>query len=837
MLTSFKNEPMLIKCHVNGKVINFEIDSGSHISTINVNEIRDMHNISVLPTNVKAKAYGENVIRFEGEVILNVCYGKFSVNHKFLVVHENCVSLFGRDLCKKLGVKLYLPSDQLEGVHSITEGIFTRYKSYLSDEFKSCVKEKVTLKLNSDLKPIFCKARPVPFRFKELIKAELKRLVDSQILTKVYRSEWACPTVNVMKSDGKIRICGDYSMTLNKCMNTVQYPLPTIEDVLGNMGCAKIFSKVDLQQAYLQLPLDESSKQYTTINTCEGLFMYNYMPFGISSAPGIFQSFICQVLSGIKNVIIYQDDILVMTKSKEEHNSVLDSVLNRLFSAGVKLNLKKCDFFTQSVQYLGYTFTNKGVQPSSEKIRAILDAPPPSDVKQVQSFIGLCTFYSRFIKNFSDVFAPFYKMLRKGQKFQWNDEHDKCFNLIKDLFRSDKILRMYNPELQIALETDASSMGLGAVLLQKHADGWRPVQFASRTLNAAERNYSQIEREALSVIFGCERFKQYLLGSKFIIRNDHKPLTKILSGNSGIPNHCSARLKRWALRLSQFSYDFHYIKGSDNVNSDFLSRMPLNETEHPHEPYELIFVINSINEGPITCSDIKHYTNADSNLRILKNYIRFGFPPNIHPSLSQFKSNSEELTIMNECIMYRNRVFVPLPLRSKILEQFHLGHPGISGMRSLVRSLIWYPGIDSDVVQFVNKCGNCQNIQSKPPQNCNVEWPKPARKWSRLHIDHFFLEDRIFFIVIDALTKYIECEIVKNTGSCETINILRCIFSRNGLPDVIVSDNALGFTSSEFKEFLSNNNVSHITPPPYSPSSNGQAERAVKVVKDLLKKK
>lgn len=833
-LLPIEYNPVMLDCLVNNVHISFEVDSGSFLSTINENELGKLNNVNILPTQKRAKGYSNNVIKFRGEVELCISFKGFEIIHKFLIVNRDSISLLGRDLCRKLNIQFMIPSG--ESINNVKSNILSRYEKYLSDDFKSSVQDKISFDISSDTVPIFCKARTVPVRYKELVRVELKRLLDSGIIRKVFNSKWACPTVNVLKANGQIRICGDYSLTINRCMTTVQYPVPNIDDVIANVGNAKYFSKLDLQQAYLQLPLDDDSKEYTTINTGEGLYQFNYLPFGVSSSPAIFQSYVTRVLSGINNIVVYHDDILVLTPTVEDHECVLDRVLNVLMSAGIKLNSNKCSFFTQSVSYLGYVFSSNGVQPNEDKVRAIHDAPAPVNIKQLQSFIGLCTFYSRFIHNFSDTLSPFYKLLKKGRKFQWGEEQIDCFNKIKNMFKSSNILRSFNSKLPTAIETDASATGIGAVLMQEHEDGWQPVQFASRTLNPAECNYSQIEREALSVIFGCERFKKFLLGAMFLIKNDHKPLMKLFSNTSGVPATCSARLQRWALRLSQFKYNFQYVKGASQYTSDFLSRLPLPETAYPDEPRELIFVINSLNEYPISCSDICTYTNLDSNLRMVKEYIKYGFPVDVHSSLSKFKSNSEDMSIVKGCIMYRNRVFIPQPLRSKVLAQLHSCHPGISGMKSLARALIWYPGIDRDIVDLVRNCKQCQSVLAKPAQNSNIDWPKPNRKWSRVHVDHFFFHNKIFFIVIDALTKYIECEIVSSTSSNVTIEILRQIFSRNGLPDLIVSDNATSFTSLEFKEFLEANGIHHLTPPPYSPSSNGQAERAVRVIKDLLKK-
>ena len=841
-------DPVEIKCKLNKIDVVFEIDTGSGLSTINSDYLYKMKHdeITIEPTTRRATAYSTHNVNFVGEVLLQVNYCGKLFPHKFYVV-ENKVSLLGRDLCRKFGIHLCtcddhsnINSNECSTCNNISRDkldfkeVMNKHAHFLSNDFMSNVKEKVSLELDSDATPKFCKARSVPVRYRQLVKQEIDSLSKRGIIERVYKSDWACPTVNVLKSNGKIRICGDFSCTINNQMRCVKYPLPTVEEVIARVGNAKVFSKIDLENAYLQLPLDDQSKKYTTINTSEGLYQYNYLPFGISSSPGIFQSYLERILSGIEPIVIYQDDISIMTETEDEHAKVLDQVLCALHAAGVKLKHEKCQFHVDSVQYLGFIFSAKGVRPSQEKVRAILDAPTPQNIKEVQSFLGLATYYSRFIRNFSTVLAPMYSLCKKNARFHWGNEQQKCFDLLKSVFKSDKPLRFFDPNRDTALETDSSSYGLGAVLLQRYENAWYPVQFASRTLNSAQKNYSQIERECLSVVFGCERFRKFLLGSRFEVRNDHRPLKKLLGTSSSIPMQCSARLQRWALRLSQFDFEFKYIKGSENVTSDFLSRLPLKEIDETIEPYEIIYSINAIDEMPVTVNDVRKHTDADITLRTLKSYIIHGFPSDVDKKFRMYKK--ENLTIAKGCIMRQNRVLIPDMLRAKVLKQFHTGHPGICAMKSSVRSLIWYPNIDQDVENLVKKCNECQSIRAKPSQKLTTEWPKTNKKWSRIHIDHFFFENKIFLLAIDSLTKYIEVEIVKSVSTEETIDTLRMIFSRNGLPDTIVSDNATSFVSSEFRDFMTSNSIVHLTPPPYSPASNGQAERAVKIIKDLMKK-
>ena len=781
--------------------------------------------------------YSGTEIEILGECLVDFSYDGKGFRHKFLVVPCNKVNLLGRDICSKLGLQFCISNEYQS--NNINDNVLSKFKDYLSPNFESCVSEEIELEVDPNAKPVFSRSRPIPIKLKDKVCNQIDKLVSEGKISKVFQSNWASPSVNVLKKDGTVRLCTDFSSTLNPVVTQVNAKLISVDEVIAQIGDAKFFSKIDLSQAFLQLPLSENSKKYTVMNTCHGLFQWNYLPFGLKSSPGIFQGFMNKVLNGINNIVIYQDDILVLTPTLKMHHEILNKVLETLKKAGIKLNTEKCQFYVDQVNYLGHVFDKKGVYPDPKKVSAIIDAPSPKNLKQLQSFIGLITFYARFVSGFSTLMHPLYQLLKKNVKFVWNDEQQKAFNKLKQIFQSDRVLSLYNPKNETMIECDSSGYGIGAALFQRknESSDWKPIQFVSRSLNPAEINYSNIEREALSVVFGVEKFRKFLLGKSFIIRNDQKPLRRLFSHDSGVPTSGSARLQRWYLRLSQYNYKFEYSKGESNVTSDCLSRLPLPDTVPDSEPYELIFAINDLNNMPISFEDIKKHTLMDKNLVDLKHFIKFGFPSSkIDQKLSMYKKYSDRLSILKGCIMFDNRVLIPDALREMVLQQFHEDHPGIVAMKSTIRSLIWYIGINEDVEKLVKSCVICQNNRSKPSQKCHVEWPAPQRPWSRIHIDHFFYDNHICLLAIDSFSKYIECEIVKNTSVQETIAILRLILSRQGIPDTIISDNASCFTSFEFKNFMLSNGIEHITPPPYSPQSNGLGEVGVRVVKNLLKK-
>ena len=257
----------------------------------------------------------------------------------------------------------------------------------------------------------------MPYALKTKVEQELDRLEQQDVLERVEFSNWAAPIVPVVKQDGSVRICGDYKLTVNQVAETDTYPLPRIEDMFASLSGGKTFTKLDLLHAYQQIPLDEESKEYTTINTHRGLYRYKRLPFGVASAPSIFQRTIESILQGIPRVTVYIDDILITGTTQEEHLRNLEEVLSRLEKANIRLKLCKCAFFLPSVDYLGHRISAQGLQPLADKVKAILDAPAPRNVSQLKSFLGSLNYYSKFLPNLSSTLAPLYRLLHKNARW------------------------------------------------------------------------------------------------------------------------------------------------------------------------------------------------------------------------------------------------------------------------------------------------------------------------------------------------------------------------------------------------------------------------------------
>uniref|UniRef100_A0A3B3T0U0 ribonuclease H n=1 Tax=Paramormyrops kingsleyae TaxID=1676925 RepID=A0A3B3T0U0_9TELE len=408
------------------------------------------------------------------------------------------------------------------------------------------------------------------------VEQELERLLKEEIIQPVKFSEWAAPIVAILKPDSSARICGDYKLTVNKVSPVEQYPIPRMEDMIAGLAGGEKYTKLDMSHAYQQVVLDDESRKYVTVNTHRGLFTYTRLPFGVSSSPAIFQRTMESVLQGLTDVAVYLDDIILTGKNDKGHLQTLDGVLQRLEEAGLRLKRSKCQFMEKEVTFLGHRVDKTGLHPVPAKVKAVQEAPSPKSVTELKAYLGLLNFYNKFLPRLSTLLAPLHKLLRKGEPWCWGPAQEKVFCKSEELLQSSSVLVHYDEQKDLILSCDASPYGVGAVLAHRMPGGQeKPIGFASRTLNAAEKNYSQLDKEGLAVIFGVRYFHKYLYGRKFMIITDHKPLISLFHELKAVPQMASQRIMRWAVLLRAYEYVIKYREGKNNSNADGLSRLPL----------------------------------------------------------------------------------------------------------------------------------------------------------------------------------------------------------------------------------------------------------------------
>lgn len=840
-------KPVSLDLSVNGRTLKMEVDTGTPGSCIS----KKTYNTLFSDVKLEKSKYvflfydGKSRVRPLGCMTTCVEYNGRQQVLDLFVVDTGVTSLIGRQWLAELGIqipKLQYPSVtnnfNLEPVKQDLDKMLDRHKEvWSSGGLGRYTGGCATLRVREGAAPVFHRARPVPYALRERVDAELDAMLRNEVIEPVDCSDWATPLVLVNKSDGGLRICADFKVTLNPVLMVDRYPLPKVDDLLANLAGGEEFTKIDLSQAYNQICLSEDSKKYCVINTHRGLFKYNRLVYGLSSSSGIFQRVVSNIVDIIPNVQCFADDLIITAPDRSSHLKSLETLLNKLGSVGLKINLEKCSFLANEVKYLGYIVDRNGIRPDPEKLRAIKDMPSPEGISELRSFLGMVNFYARFVQNLSGILHPLHELLRKGSRWHWSSQHQQVFERVKQLLMSSCVLAHYDPACELVLTCDASAVGIGGVLSQRDRSGEeRAVAYVSRKLTKAEQGYAQIHREALAIVYCVKKFHQYLLGRRFKLKTDHKPLVSIFGPHKAIPTMAASRMQRWALILAAYNFEIEYV-GTYSNGADILSRLPVIEkcAEEPPEQTYLHFATNAmLLDGEV----IRRETARDPILSRVHGYIENGWPKEVDiKQLEPYLTRNAELYVEIGCIMWGHRLVVPESCRQSVLRELHEPHMGIVKTKAYARSYVWWPGLDEAVEAVCRTCVTCAVVAPAPRSAPPAPWRWPHSPYERVHLDFLGpIDGQTYLVSIDARSKWIEAFKMSRTTAEMTIAKLRESWSRWGIPKQVVSDNGPPFTSKPFKDFLGSNGVYHMFSAPYHPASNGAAENAVKIVKNVIKK-
>lgn len=853
------SEPIYVNLGIDNISLRLVVDTGASVNAISYKTYMDNFSHKVL-VNYKKKlfSYDNNMLNVVGKMSGKVVFNNKCVDTEFIVIKNGSTSIVGRNFLKCFGVKLSginLVNNE-EVNHNIPSVLKLKFPKVFSDKPGRFKNYEANIEVRSDFRPKFINPRPIPYSIRDKVESELLKMLNEGILEKVEISDMASPIVIVKKKDGSIRICTDFKNTLNPMLAPLKYPLPRIEDLISSLNGAKYFAKIDLRNAFTQISLNERSRKLCVISTHIGLFAYKVLPFGLTTSPAIFMQIIASIMGSFKNVRVFLDDILLFGNSKEELDSVCETVLKKLSDCGLTVNESKCYFYETEIEYLGFKISQEGIMPLDDKIEAIKQLAVPRNVSELRSLLGAISYYRMFIRNISDILSPLYSLLKKGSEFLWSEECNVAFNLVKEHLMSDNILVHFNPLLPIKLITDASNIGISAMLCHVYENGIeRPIAYASRTLSDAERKYSILDKEACAIIFGLKRFFQFLYGKKFILSCDNKSLVHILDTNKQVPVLAANRLQRYALILQTFDYSIEYIKSGDN-KADFLSRLPMqSENSAVREDCSNYFLdlISDLNteciesdhlniistEMEINAEAIKISSEKDTIISSIINYLNTGWPEkkNLNADLLKFWYMRDKLSVHNACLFYNNKLVIPGELKESVLKFIHQSHLGIVKSKCLARNYFFWLGMNADIEVVVRQCIRCAECVPTPTKVQLASWPVNNLIFNRVHIDFLGPFGNLnFLIVVDATTKWIDCVIVPKVDSDGTIKALKKMFSIFGIPEKIVSDNGTAFTSATFQKFCRDLNIESVTSAVQHPASNGLAENAVKTVKNFLKK-
>ncbi len=822
---------------VDGHLTTFKLDTGAEANVLPLKTFQKLNirNSPLRPTNTTLIGYGNNRIKTEGKIILSCETTSQKRDLEFCVVDVESPPVLGLKACQQLSLVQ-------RTIHSIgtsspitKEELISRYE----DNFKGLGKfsEKYHIELDPTVKPVIHPPRKVPYSLQEKLKDTLDKLEKADVVAKVEQpTDWVQSLVIVEKPNKSLRLCLD-PKDLNMAVKREHFKIPTPDDIASQLSGKTVFSILDEKDGYWHVQLDEASSFLCTFNTPFGRYRFKRMPFGLCSASEVFQKRNADTFGDIHGLHMVSDDMIIAASNTEEHDKILQKVMERAGDKGVKFNKDKIQLRVPEVKYLGNIVSKDGLRPDEDKIAAIVDMPTPECKQDIQRLLGTLNFLSQYIPNMSEVTAPLRSLLKKENQWTWQHEHDTALKRIKTILTSKPVLKFYNVNQSVTIQADASQFGLGACLMQDS----HPIAYSSRALTSAEVNYAQIEKELLAIVFACEKFHQYVYGKVINVQSDHKPLETILRKPL---SKAAPRLQRMIMRLQRYQLAVKYVPGKFMHVADTLSRAFLPTTtstaQEIHDDANVM--IHTIKESlPVSAEklqELQEATRQDPVMQDLSKILKTGWPSckkNAPPKVLPYWSLRDEIHEIDGLIMIGKKLVIPTDYRSEILKAVHQGHLGIEKCKARARPVLYWPGMGSQIEDMVARCATCAKYQRANQREPLISHPIPNRRWQKVGVDLFEWHSKDYLLIVDYFSKFTEVCLLKDKTAETVITQMKSVFSRHGIPDEVFSDN-MPFASKKFKDFSRAWEFKATTSSPTYPRSNGMVERAIQTHKRLLTK-
>lgn len=846
-----------VVARVAGKRIKFIIDSGASVNTISESAFKQLIKIEDFTSklmnfcdspNNPLTAYAaarplELIASFWADLWIDNI--RPHTIEKFFVVKHSVTSLMGKSTAlrqKVLQLGLTVMTKGLLNAISEstlpTPGSQTLELAPDHDPFKKLTNKStfpsfnmkpIKIQVRHGIKVRRCTYSNIQPAFREVARKRIQELLRVGIieeLTEGMNKDFCSALLVVPKGNGNVRLVVDLRGP-NKCIVREPHHMPTFESITTKLHDARFFSTIDLTNAFNHVVLDEGSRHLTNFYSGDRFYRFTRLPFGLCNAPDVFQCALEQILKDCANVVIYLDDILIFGSSLSEHDSTLSQVLSKLEEHNVELNYDKCKFGKESITFLGFRLCHGGYKITEEKMEAIKNFKTPSSVEEVRSFLGLMNFVDKFICNRADITHHLRDIIRSKQ-FKWDDNSQAEFDFMRlKALEGIKKLGFFNKQDRTELIVDASPIGLGAVLVQYDGNNKpRIIACASKALADNEKRYPQTHREALAIIWGVQRFQYYLYGIDFTIKTDAEANKFLFGGDHQMGRRAINRAESWAIKLMPFRFTMKHIPGDDNIADVFSRLIKDSQSDEAVDTNldEQLFSI-AMEEFSVTWDEVEQETSKDESLKAVISSLHSDKWPE---SLAKFESQKRFLEVSHGVILFKDKMVIPHSLRLKTLQAAHEGHFGMGSMKRILRTSVWWPGINADTEQFVKNCDICRQT-SRPPRPVPIRSRKlPEGPWKVVQIDFLKLTgcgSGEFLIVTDTYSRYLWVIEMRRTDSDSTISALWDIVSLWGKPDIFQSDNGPPFNSPSFSNFWKRHGTHHQRVVPYCPFMNGMVER------------
>ena len=703
--------------------------------------------------------------------------------------------------------------------------------------------------------PISSPAYRVPYAARQIIDDHVQKLLRQGVVEQSH-SPWSSPVILVKKSSSnEFRFCVDFRK-INNVIKKDLYPIPRIDDTLENLQGASIFTTLDMKNSFHQIPLAENSREYTAFRTISGNYQFRSVPQGLNVSSAAFTracniAFTSQIG---KFMYAYIDDLVVYSKSFDEHLEQLEEILNQIEKCGFKLGINKCTFASNSVKYLGHIVNKDGIKVDPAKTEAISKAKRPRNAKQTRSFLGTAGYYRKFIKNFAGIAAPLTNLTKKNTRFKWTNECQKAFDILKDKLISAPVLTYPHRDRKYILHTDASDNAIGAVLNQYNeiTKCEQPIAYYSRKLKDIEIKYSISEREALAIFEGVKNFKPYLWLQQFKIITDHTALKYLLKNKNTVP-----RIARWALYLSDFDYNIEYKSGKSHFVPDYLSRnaSDANEIINVIDAEDIIDVANDDENHTnkrLDAETLQREQRNDDNLKIIINYLEgntVGIPKlSANCSIDEFFIEDKVLYRLPRLSSKISKISVQTVIPSSLVKAALIhshdndiaAHQGYLKTIQRARDNFYWRNMARDVKIYVKCCMSCQKRKwqgreiGELGQFPEVNYPLDRVGVDLIELSPSYAGNKYILTVIDAFTKYVSAYPLPNKTAETVTKAMMQFICNNSVPREICSDRGSEFLSDLFRKTCEMLNAKNKFTTAYHPMANGLTEKANGTIKKVL---
>ncbi|CAI6370293.1 unnamed protein product [Macrosiphum euphorbiae] len=822
--------------YVNNVQINFQLDTGAETNVLPYKWYKIINTKEpIQQTKTKIESYGGYKLSTIGTVVLKCKIKGFVKNVQFIIIdHPNCVPILGLNTCISLNLVQRINQLNVNKSSKLDKFICTNKEVF---EGLGTFPDIVKIKIIDGVVPKANPPRRVPLAIKTRLEQTLKTLTNKQIIEPVNEPvEWVNNIVIVEKSNKTLRVCIDPS-ELNKYIVREFYPIPTLEEIIPKLTNKNIFCVFDLKDGFHQLKLDKKSSDYCTFSSPFGCYKFLRAPFGLASIPEIFQKLTNKYFGDIDNVTVYFDDILCATNTIEEMDTTVKEVVARAKKYNIKFNSNKVQFYQNEVKYLGLLFSKEGMRPDNDRITAIKELGIPKNKKELQQILGTINYLRKFIPNLSEISSPYRELLKKNVIWQWTDKNTELLNKIKNLISEASILNNFDINKPIVLQCDSSQNALGCCLLQDS----KPVAFASRSLTSTESNYAQIEKELLSVTFSLSKFHNYIYGSKIIVKNDHLPLVSLMK--KPIDKIKNNRLRRLRIKTLPYTFNLEYVPGPKLFIADLLSR---NIVHRPvNDDSELTEIVHTVQVAPeliISGEKLKLFQKETQDDEILSRVIKYykeGWPKNVNKNINgeikHYCNNKVDITVQDSLVYFNNKLIIPKNLRKTILKLLHETHLSAQKQKSLVKSIFYWPGINSDILGLVESCNICQKFKRNQIKQTLINHEIPKLPFIKIGLDIAEFRGLNYLVVVDYYSRWLEIIKIKQKDTMTIISKLKPLFSKFGIPMEVIADN-MPCGSVEFQRFAKEWEFEVKTSSPHYPRSNGLAEKGVDIAKKMIQK-